>query len=64
MAPELILNEGHDKGVDYWAFGVLMYELLLRTVPFSDDSVLAIYESILYGNPEFPSSFSDVLTDM
>jgi CRP-like cAMP-binding protein len=28
LAPEIILSSGHDKGVDYWALGCLIYEML------------------------------------
>jgi serine/threonine protein kinase/CRP-like cAMP-binding protein len=34
LAPEIILSKGHDKGVDYWAFGVLIYEMLVGLSPF------------------------------
>lgn len=29
MAPEIILNKGHDKAVDYWALGVLIHEMII-----------------------------------
>ena len=28
LAPEIILNEGHDLAVDYWALGVLIFEMV------------------------------------
>jgi serine/threonine protein kinase len=28
LAPEIVRGKGYDKGVDYWAFGVLVYEML------------------------------------
>ena len=31
VAPEVILNKGHDISADYWSLGVLMYELLTGT---------------------------------
>ncbi|XP_021975140.1 serine/threonine-protein kinase WAG1-like [Helianthus annuus] len=34
LAPELISGDGHGNGVDRWAFGVLVYELLYETTPF------------------------------
>ncbi|GMH25621.1 hypothetical protein Nepgr_027464 [Nepenthes gracilis] len=34
LAPELASGNGHGSGVDWWAFGVLIYELLYGTTPF------------------------------
>jgi len=34
MAPEVLLKYGHDFSVDYWALGVLIYELTMGEPPF------------------------------
>lgn len=37
MAPEFILQTGHNAGVDLWAFGVLVFEMLFGVTPFLPD---------------------------
>jgi len=34
LAPEIITSKGHDKAADYWAFGVLVYEMLVGRSAF------------------------------
>jgi CRP-like cAMP-binding protein len=64
LAPEIILNEGHDKAVDYWALGVLMYELVAGIPPFYADDPMEVYEKILSSNMTFPQHFTKNLCDI
>ncbi|CAN8259377.1 unnamed protein product [Cochlearia groenlandica] len=38
LAPELVSGNGHGSGVDWWAFGIFLYEMLYGTTPFKGDS--------------------------
>ena len=57
LAPEILLNKGHGKPVDWWTFGVLLYEMIAGIDPFNDEDTMAIYQKILKGKIKFPSSF-------
>ena len=54
LAPEIILSKGHGKAVDWWALGILIYEMLSGYPPFYDDEPLGIYQKILEGKLKFP----------
>ncbi|EDV58463.1 cGMP-dependent protein kinase, isozyme 1 [Drosophila erecta] len=49
VAPEIILDRGHDRAVDYWALGILVYELLVGKTPFRGVNQIKIYQQILSG---------------
>ena len=38
MAPEMILNKGGGKSMDFWALGILIYEMMIGVDPFSDET--------------------------
>ncbi|KAF9180499.1 Serine/threonine kinase, partial [Haplosporangium sp. Z 27] len=57
MAPEILEEQPYDRAVDWWAFGVLMYEMMLRGAPFSGEEEDEIYDSILEDDPKFPPNF-------
>ena len=53
IAPEIILNQGHGTAVDWWALGVLLYEMLFGYPPFHDQNHLKTYEKITNGKVKF-----------
>jgi len=57
IAPEVLLNKGHGKGVDWWTLGILSYEMLAGQPPFVDDDPMGIYQQILAGKISFPRFF-------
>lgn len=57
LAPEILLNKGHGKPVDWWTLGILTYEMLAGIDPFSDEDPMAIYQKILKGKVRFPRNF-------
>jgi protein kinase A len=57
IAPEVLLNKGHGKGVDWWTLGILSYEMLAGQPPFVDDDPMGIYQQILAGKVSFPRFF-------
>lgn len=64
LAPEIIQSKGHGKAVDWWALGILIYEMLVGYPPFFDDSPFKIYEKILQGKVEFPRFMDPMARDL
>jgi len=54
MAPEIILNKGHDKAVDWWTLGILIYEMLVGYPPFEGPDPMALYKTIVRGDVPYP----------
>ena len=47
LAPEIIRSEGHSKPADWWAFGILIYEMLVGFPPFYDHNPYKIYKKAI-----------------
>jgi cGMP-dependent protein kinase len=46
VSPELVLGKGHDHTVDYWAYGVYVYELMVGRTPFFHDDQNQVFKMI------------------
>uniref|UniRef100_A0A8C0KV75 Ribosomal protein S6 kinase n=1 Tax=Canis lupus dingo TaxID=286419 RepID=A0A8C0KV75_CANLU len=70
MAPDIVRggDSGHDKAVDWWSLGVLMYELLTGASPFTVDgeknSQAEISRRILKSEPPYPQEMSALAKDL
>jgi len=56
MAPEVIRNEPYSEKADVWSFGVVVWELLTRRVPFEGMEPLAVAYHIGTGSLKVSSS--------
>ncbi|XP_017463208.1 PREDICTED: putative protein kinase C delta type homolog, partial [Rhagoletis zephyria] len=54
MAPEIIKGEKYNQNVDWWSFGVLLYEMLIGQSPFSGCDEDELFWSICNEIPWFP----------
>ena len=54
LAPEIITSQGHNKACDYWALGILIYELITGEAPFYAEDPMQIYQLILRHHLSFP----------
>jgi len=60
MAPEMVEMRGHTQAVDWWALGVLVFEMLTGTTPFEAgaEDELHLYYAILDSEVAFPATVS------
>ncbi|KAF5102032.1 hypothetical protein D0Z03_000488 [Geotrichum reessii] len=54
MAPEILLEQKYGRGVDWWAFGVLIYQMLLGQSPFRGEDDDEVFDAILLDEPLYP----------
>lgn len=57
LAPEIIQSKGHGRAVDWWALGILIFEMLAGYPPFYDENPFGIYQKVLSGRIDFPRHF-------
>ncbi|XP_047972735.1 serine/threonine-protein kinase D6PK-like isoform X1 [Salvia hispanica] len=56
LAPEIIKGEGHGSPVDWWTFGIFLYELLFAKTPFKGSGNRATLFNVVGQPLRFPES--------
>lgn len=64
LSPEMVQHEPHDKGVDIWAAGVLIYELLTGKPPFCASTTFKAMNRIIKVDLQVPISVPPLATDL
>ncbi|XP_015900912.2 serine/threonine-protein kinase D6PK [Ziziphus jujuba] len=56
LAPEIIKGEGHGSAVDWWTFGIFLYELLFGKTPFKGSGNRATLFNVVGQPLRFPEA--------
>lgn len=58
LPPEIILRTRYGPSVDWWTFGIVLFEMLFGEHPFYSEDKETLYTNILYKEIEFPPNCS------
>lgn len=54
LAPEIIRGEAYNSSVDWFSFGVVLYEMIIGRLPFDGSDEDEMFSCILQRQPKFP----------
>lgn len=58
MAPEILLRKGYGLAADWWALGILIFEMLTGRTPFDDDDPYEVFEKVMNKKVHYPRNIS------
>lgn len=64
MAPEILLGTGHTEIVDWWALGIILYEMIVGQPPFVARDPMDVYKLVIRAKVLFPSKSLRIVDDV
>mmetsp|Transcript_22774 Transcript_22774/g.26771 ORF Transcript_22774/g.26771 Transcript_22774/m.26771 type:complete len:700 (-) Transcript_22774:222-2321(-) len=64
IAPELLKGQKYGAAVDWWSYGVLMYEMMGFKTPFFDKNRKLMFYNIINNEPQWQPHFSSTATSV
>ena len=64
MSPEMVSEKGHDMLSDWWALGIVMFELATGLPPFDDADLERLADKICFEDLPVRTEFSRDFTDL
>ena len=64
MAPEVLMRSGHNKAVDWWSLGALMFDMLNGAPPFTAENRKKTIEKVLRGKLTLPAYLTNDAKDL
>ena len=64
MSPEMLQGIGHDRRLDYYCLGALLYEMLTGLPPYFNKDNNIMYRAIIKDKLRFPDYLSPVIVDL
>ncbi|XP_075167474.1 inactivation no afterpotential C [Haematobia irritans] len=64
LAPEILMYEPYNNTVDWWSYGVLLYEMMAGQQPFEGEDDATMFKNIKEKKAVFPKHFSQESMDV
>jgi serine/threonine protein kinase len=63
-APEMIMGEKYTAQSDIWSLGIVLYAMLVGSVPFNGTEIKSLYSELLHGEIVYPDHLSPPAVDL
>jgi serine/threonine protein kinase len=64
IAPEVLQQKPYTMAVDWWSFGILVFEMMAGLPPFYDENTNRMYRAIMHDPVKFPARMSPEAQDL